>query len=79
MDKKMGLEDYVRLSFNAENPMKYVAQNEKRISHAVMLQIKLEIVSRPGSFSTALQRTMMLFNLPRRRWSTSMLLRQKTS
>jgi hypothetical protein len=48
MDKKMGLEDYVRLSFNAENPMKYVAQNEKRISRAVMLQIKLEVVSRPG-------------------------------
>jgi len=44
----MGLENYVRLSFNQENPMRYVAQNEKRISRAVMLEIKLEVVSRPG-------------------------------
>ena len=48
MDKAMGLENYVRLSFNDKNPMKYVAQHEKRISHAVMLQIKLQVVSRPG-------------------------------
>ena len=46
-DKEMKLEKFVRLSFNDENPMKYVAKNEKRISRAVMLKIKLE-VSRPG-------------------------------
>ena len=48
MDKEMGLENYVRLSFNDKNPMKYVALKEKRISRAVMLQIKLQVVSRPG-------------------------------
>ena len=48
MDKQMGLENFVRLSFNRENPMLYVAKNESRISRPVMLQIKLEVVSRPG-------------------------------
>ena len=32
IDKQMGLENFVRLSFNKENPMKYVAKNEGRIS-----------------------------------------------
>jgi hypothetical protein len=27
LDKSLGLESYVGLSFNAENPMKYVAKN----------------------------------------------------
>ena len=48
LDKSLGLENYVRLSFNSENPMKYVAKNERRISRAVMLRVKLEVVSRPG-------------------------------
>ena len=48
IDKQMGLENFVRLSFNKENPMKYVAKNEGRISRPVMLQVKLEVVSRPG-------------------------------
>jgi hypothetical protein len=47
-DKQMKLEKFVRLSFNDENPMKYIAKQEKRVSNAVMLQIKLEVVSRPG-------------------------------
>ena len=48
LDKSKGLENYVRLSLNANNPMKYVAQRQKRISKPVMLQIKLEVVSRTG-------------------------------
>ena len=48
VDKEMGVADFVRLSFNSENPMKYVAKTEGRISRAVMLQMKLEVVSRPG-------------------------------
>jgi hypothetical protein len=48
MDVQMGLENFVRLSLNKENPMKYVAKNEGRISRPVMLRIKLEVVSRPG-------------------------------
>jgi hypothetical protein len=48
LDKEKGIEGFVRLSFNDENPMKHVALKNKRISRAVMLQIKLEVVSRPG-------------------------------
>ena len=48
VDQQLGLEDFVRLSFNKENPMKYVAKNEGRISRPVVLQIKLEVVSKPG-------------------------------
>jgi hypothetical protein len=48
LDKAMGLENYVRLSFNAKNPMQYVSLKEKRVSQMVMLQVKLEVVSRPG-------------------------------
>ena len=48
LDKSKGLQDYVRLSFNTKNPMQFVAQKQKRISRAVMLEIKLEVVSRPG-------------------------------
>jgi hypothetical protein len=48
LDKSKGLEGYVRLSLNAKNPMLFVAQKQKRISQAVMLEIKLEVVSRKG-------------------------------
>jgi len=40
----------VRLSFNKENPMKYIAKNEGRISRPIMLQINLEVVSKQGVF-----------------------------
>src|SRR5690349_5028131 len=46
--KQLGLENSVRLSFNQENPMKYIPKNEGRISRPVVLQIKLEVVSKPG-------------------------------
>ena len=44
----MGLEAYVRLSFNDKNPMQYIAVEEKRVTKLVMLQINLDVVSRPG-------------------------------
>ncbi len=48
LDSQANLEGYVRLSFGPNNPMMYHAIAEKRISQPVMLQIKLEVVSRPG-------------------------------
>jgi hypothetical protein len=48
IDAQMGLQNFVRLSFNKENPMKHVAKKEGRISSPVMLQIKLEIVLKTG-------------------------------
>ena len=48
VDQQLGLENFVRLSFNKENPMKYIAKSEGRISRPVVLQIKLEVVSKPG-------------------------------
>ena len=48
VDQQLGLEDFVRLSFNQENPMKYIAKSEGRISRPVVLQIMLEVVSKPG-------------------------------
>ena len=48
VDAQMGLQNFVRLSFNTENPMKHIAKNEGRISRPVMLQIKLEVVLKPG-------------------------------
>jgi hypothetical protein len=48
-----GLADFVRLSFCKNHPMMHVA-NEKRISTAVVLEIKLETVSRPGVLLCAL-------------------------
>jgi len=49
IDKQMGLENFVRLSFNKENPIKYIAKNQGRIARPIMLQIKLEVVSRQGA------------------------------
>ena len=48
VDKQLGLENFVRFSFNKENPMMYIAKNEGRISRPVVLQIKLEVVSKLG-------------------------------
>ncbi len=42
LDKRDGLEHYVRLSFADDHPMKYVAMNEGRISNPVVLEIDLE-------------------------------------
>ena len=48
MDSEADPEDYDRLSFGRNNSMMYQAVAEKRISKPVMLEIKLEVVSRPG-------------------------------
>jgi len=48
LDKKKGLANYVRLSFCKAHPMMFVARNNKRISRPVLLEVKREVVSRPG-------------------------------
>jgi ssDNA thymidine ADP-ribosyltransferase, DarT len=48
LDANKGLADFVRLSFCKKHPMMYIALKEKRISTPVVLEIKLEVVSRPG-------------------------------
>ena len=48
LDQACGLQDYVRLSFNANNPMRFVAVKEKRFTKPVIVVIKLEVVSRSG-------------------------------
>ena len=48
LDSQADLENYVRLSFGPNNPMMHQAVAEKRISRPVMLEIKLEVVSRKG-------------------------------
>ena len=48
LDANKGLADFVRLSFCKKHPMMYMALKEKRISTPVVLEIKLEVVSRPG-------------------------------
>ena len=47
-DNNAGLKNFVRLSFCSNNPMMHVSKKEGRISDAVVLKVKLEVVSRPG-------------------------------
>ena len=63
LDSQADLENYVRLSFGSNNPMMHKAVAEKRISHPVMLQIKLEVVSHPVCVSLiAMRRELMRGN-----------------
>lgn len=48
LDAQLGLQDYVRLSWTKEHPMKYIAKKEKRIQEAVVLDVDLKILSKPG-------------------------------
>jgi hypothetical protein len=48
LDSRKGLADFVRLSFCKKHPMMYIALRDQRISVPVVLEIKLEVVSRPG-------------------------------
>ena len=48
LDASKGLADFVRLSFCKKHPMMYVSLKDKRIATPVVLEIKLEAVSRPG-------------------------------
>jgi len=52
IDADLGLKDFVRLSFGANNPMMHVAKKEGRIDKPVVLRVKLEAVSRPGVLFT---------------------------
>lgn len=44
LDRKAGLENYVRLSLCNNHPMKYVAMNEGRINNPVLLEIDPELI-----------------------------------
>ena len=44
LDKKSGLEDYIRLSFTPNHPMMYFALNEGRLSDPVILKIDIEAI-----------------------------------
>ena len=42
LDRRDGLEYYVRLAFTEDHPMKFVAMDDGRISNPVVLEIDLE-------------------------------------
>src|SRR6185312_6974656 len=66
-DSRAGLDNFVRLSFCSNNPMMHVAKQKGRISHPVLLKIKLEVVSRPGvlfSDCNALRKGAVISNRP---------------
>lgn len=44
LDKRDGLQHYVRVSFTTEHPMMYVAMNDGRISNPVILEIDPEVI-----------------------------------
>lgn len=44
LDQRYGLEDYVRLSFCKEHPMKYIAMKDGRIQNPVVLLIDVEVI-----------------------------------
>ena len=44
LDKRDGLQNYVRVSFTRKHPMMYVAMNDGRISNPVILEIDLEVL-----------------------------------
>jgi len=48
LDARKNLANYVRLSFCKKHPMMYIALKEGRINRPVLLEIKLEVVSREG-------------------------------
>jgi hypothetical protein len=43
LDSEFGLEDYVRLSFIKDHPMKYVAMKEGRITRPYLLNVSIEV------------------------------------
>lgn len=48
LDKRKGLQDYVRLALSPDHPMAFKALSEKRISKVVWLEITDEVVDLPG-------------------------------
>ena len=49
LDLRYGLEDYVRLSFCKEHPMKYIAMKDGRIQNPVVLLIDIEVAYLKGT------------------------------
>lgn len=49
LDRGLGLEDYVRLSFCEKHPMMFVAVNEGRIQDPVILEIDIEVAFLKGT------------------------------
>ena len=47
LDARKGLENYVRLCFTPNHPMKFVAQNDGRINDPVILEIALSVADLP--------------------------------
>lgn len=43
LDVEYGLEDFVRLSFIEDHPMKHVAMNEGRITRPILLKVSIEV------------------------------------
>ena len=43
LDLEFGLEDYVRLSFIRDHPMKHIAMNEGRITRPYLLKVSIEV------------------------------------
>ncbi|WP_366182951.1 DarT ssDNA thymidine ADP-ribosyltransferase family protein [Flavobacterium ovatum] len=43
LDESFGLEDFVRLSFVKDHPMKHVAMREGRITNPILLQVSIEV------------------------------------
>ena len=44
LDRRDGLQKYVRVSFTTQHPMMYVAMNDGRISNPVILEIDPEVI-----------------------------------
>ena len=44
LDKRAGLDDYIRLSFTPNHPMMYFAMNDGRINNPTVLQINQEVI-----------------------------------
>lgn len=49
LDRRDGLQNYVRVSFTTQHPMMYVAMNDGRISNPVVLEIDPEVIFWTGS------------------------------
>lgn len=49
LDAKVGLQNYVRVSFTTQHPMMYVAMNDGRITNPVILEIDPEVIFWEGA------------------------------
>lgn len=57
LDLRYGLEDYVRLSFCKEHPMKYIAMKNGRIQNPVVLLIDIEVAYLKGTLFSDMNAT----------------------